>query len=87
MKNSPNRTAREKLKSIGVRSLVVVAGLMVMRMPINMFSSGELVACANRSDVARREKFAETFGITGYADAEQMLRVEQPDLVHLVAYA
>ena len=46
---------------------------------------GELVACANRSDVARREKFAETFGITGYADAEQMLRIEQPDLVHLVA--
>ena len=46
---------------------------------------GELVACANRSDVARREKFAETFSITGYADAEQMLRTEQPDLVHLVA--
>ena len=45
---------------------------------------GELVACANRSDVARREKFSETFGITGYADAEQMLRSEQPDLVHLV---
>ncbi len=48
-------------------------------------SRGELVACANRSDVARREKFSETFGITGYADAEQMLRTEQPDLVHLVA--
>ena len=47
-------------------------------------SRGELVACANRSDVARREKFSETFGITGYADAEQMLRTEQPDLVHLV---
>ena len=45
---------------------------------------GELVACANRSDTARREKFAETFGITGYPDAEQMLRTEQPDLVHLV---
>ena len=48
-------------------------------------SQAELVACANRSDTARREKFAETFGITGYADAEQMLRTEQPDLVHLVA--
>ena len=48
-------------------------------------SQGELVACANRSDTARREKFAETFGIRGYADAEQMLRTEQPDLVHLVA--
>jgi predicted dehydrogenase len=47
-------------------------------------SQGELIACANRSDVARREKFSETFGITGYADAEQMLRTEQPDLVHLV---
>ena len=47
-------------------------------------SHAELVACANRSDTARREKFAETFGITGYADAEQMLRTEQPDLVHLV---
>ena len=44
-----------------------------------------MVACANRSDTARREKFAETFGITGYAGAEQMLRTEQPDLVHLVA--
>ncbi|MDE0424279.1 MAG: Gfo/Idh/MocA family oxidoreductase [Candidatus Poribacteria bacterium] len=45
----------------------------------------ELVACANRSDTARCQKFVETFGITGYADAEQMLRTEQPDLVHLVA--
>ena len=45
----------------------------------------ELVACANRSDTARRQKFVETFGITGYADAERMLRTEQPDLVHLVA--
>lgn len=48
-------------------------------------SRGELVACANRSNVARREKFAETFQITGYADAEEMLRKEKPDLVHLVA--
>lgn len=48
-------------------------------------SQAELVACANRSDTARREKFADTFSITGYADAEQMLRAEQPDLVHLVA--
>ncbi len=45
---------------------------------------GELVACANRSDTLRREKFAKTFGIPGYADAEQMLRAEKPDLVHLV---
>lgn len=48
-------------------------------------SQGKLVACANRSNVARREKFAETFGITGYANAEEMLRTEKPDLVHLVA--
>ncbi len=47
-------------------------------------SQGELVACANRSNVARREKFAETFQITGYTDAEEMLRKEKPDLVHLV---
>ena len=47
-------------------------------------SQGELVACANRSDVARRKKFAETFKITGYANAEEMLRKEEPDLVHLV---
>ena len=47
-------------------------------------SRSELVACANRSDSARREKFAETFQITGYADAEEMLRKEKPDLVHLV---
>ena len=46
---------------------------------------GELVACANRSDTARRETFAETFNIRGYASAEQMLRTEEPDLVHLVA--
>ena len=45
---------------------------------------GELIACANRSDVARREKFADTFNITGYSDAEEMIRTEQPDLVHLV---
>ena len=47
-------------------------------------SRGELVACANRSDTARRERFAETFQITGYANAEEMLRKEKPDLVHLV---
>ena len=47
-------------------------------------SRGELVACANRSNAVRREKFAETFGIAGYADAEEMLRTEKPDLVHLV---
>ena len=47
-------------------------------------SRGELIACANRSDVARREKFAETFQITGYADAEEMIRTESPDLVHLI---
>ena len=40
-------------------------------------SQAQLVACANCSDTNRREKFAETFGITGYADAEQMLRTEQ----------
>ena len=45
---------------------------------------GELIACANRSDASRRQKFAETFGIRGYAGAEQMLRAEKPDLVHLV---
>lgn len=48
-------------------------------------SQGTLVACANRSDAARREKFARTFGITGYEDVEQMLATEKPDLVHLVA--
>ena len=47
-------------------------------------SRGELVACANRSNAARREKFTETFGIKGYADVEAMLRTEEPDLVHLV---
>ena len=47
-------------------------------------SRGELVACANRSNIARREKFAETFEITGYSDAEEMLRIENPALVHLV---
>ncbi len=47
-------------------------------------SRGELVACANRSNVARREKFAETFKTTGYTNAEEMLRKEEPDLVHLV---
>ena len=49
-----------------------------------LISQGELVACANRSDTARREKFAETFEITGYANAEEMLRTEKPDLVHLI---
>ena len=44
---------------------------------------GELVACCARND-ERRNRFAETFSIKGYADAVEMLRREKPDLVHLV---
>jgi predicted dehydrogenase len=45
---------------------------------------GELVACANKSNAERRERFAETFGIVGYASPAEMLEKEQPDLVHIV---
>lgn len=45
---------------------------------------GELVACANLSNTERREKFAQMFGIAGYADAAEMIKKEKPDLLHLV---
>ena len=47
--------------------------------------NAELVACANRSNLDRRQNFAQTYGITGYANASEMIQREQPDLVHLVA--
>ena len=47
--------------------------------------NAELVACANRSNLDRRQNFAQTYGITGYANASEMIQREHPDLVHLVA--
>jgi len=44
---------------------------------------GELVACCNRG-AERREAFSQAYGIPGYADAEEMIRHERPDLVHVV---
>ncbi len=42
-----------------------------------------LTACASPTE-ARREKFAAKYGIRAYADASEMIRIEQPDLVHIV---
>ena len=44
---------------------------------------GELVACCDLV-AERREKFAEEFGITAYADALETVQKEKPDLVHVV---
>ena len=44
---------------------------------------GELVACCDLV-AERREKFAEEFGITAYADALETIQKEKPDLVHVV---
>lgn len=44
---------------------------------------GELVACCDLV-AERREKFAEEFGITAYADALETIQREKPDLVHVV---
>ena len=49
-----------------------------------MIDRGNLVACANLSNAERRQKFALTYGITGYADAKEMIEKERPDLVHIV---
>jgi len=44
---------------------------------------GELVACCDLV-TERREKFAQEYGLTGYSDAEEMIRKEKPDMVHIV---
>ncbi|MFN8491336.1 MAG: Gfo/Idh/MocA family oxidoreductase [Caldilineaceae bacterium] len=46
-------------------------------------SQGQLVACCDRHP-ERRDKFAQEFGIRGYADVAEMVCQEKPDLVHLV---
>lgn len=49
-----------------------------------LIERGDLVACTNLSDVERRQKFALTYGLTGYADAKEMIEKERPDLIHIV---
>ena len=49
----------------------------------DVITRGELVACCD-IDAERREAFAGQFGIAGYADAAEMVRAEQPDLVQIV---
>ena len=44
---------------------------------------GKLVACCDHH-ADKRDAFAHDFGLTAYSDAEDMLRREKPDLVHLV---
>jgi predicted dehydrogenase len=48
-----------------------------------LIARGELVACCDRNS-ERRTKFAQEFGIPGYADGADMVRKERPDLIHLV---
>jgi predicted dehydrogenase len=52
-------------------------------MAYNLITRGALVACCD-IDAERREAFAAEFGIRGYGDAVEMIRAEQPDLIHLV---
>lgn len=44
---------------------------------------GDLVACCELIE-EQRDKFADEFGITGYADAIEMIEKEKPDLIHVV---
>lgn len=48
-----------------------------------LISRGELVACCDL-DAERRQSYAEEFGITPYAEADDMITREKPDLVHVV---
>lgn len=45
----------------------------------------EVVACSAPSPV-RREPLAEKYGLRAYASAEEMIRAEHPDIVHLVTW-
>jgi predicted dehydrogenase len=44
---------------------------------------GSLVACCDRH-AEKRQAFADEFGLKAYADLEEMIRMEKPDLIHLV---
>jgi len=48
-----------------------------------LISRGELVACCD-IDTERRQSYAKEFGIRPYADAFEMIKKEEPDLVHVV---
>lgn len=48
-----------------------------------LIDRGELVACCDLI-AERRDKFAQEFGIAGYADAKEMIHAEAPDLIHVV---
>jgi predicted dehydrogenase len=48
-----------------------------------LVSGGTLVACCDRHQ-EKSERFAAQFKIRGYTDLHDMLRLEQPDLLHLV---
>ena len=49
-----------------------------------LISNAKLVACSNKSDLSRRQKFANTYNTASYASAKRMIEEEKPDLVHLV---
>jgi len=48
-----------------------------------LISRGELLACCDL-DAERRQSYAREFGIRPYADALEMIKKEEPDLVHIV---
>ena len=43
----------------------------------------ELTACCDLIE-ERRESHTAEYGLTSYADAEEMIRAQRPDLVHIV---
>jgi predicted dehydrogenase len=49
----------------------------------SLVSRGTLVACCDRHP-EKLEPFATKWGLVAYADAAEMIRQEQPDLVHIV---
>lgn len=54
-------------------------------LPYQWIENAEVTACC-APHPERREKLAAEYGLRAYADAEEMLRVEKPDIVHLVTW-
>jgi len=48
-----------------------------------LISRAELVACCDL-DTERRQNYAKEFGVRPYADVAEMIKKEEPDLVHMV---
>jgi predicted dehydrogenase len=54
-------------------------------LPYQHIANTRVVACSAPTPT-RRDKLAEEFGLHAYADAREMIVMEQPDMVHLVTW-